>query len=498
MGNSTGNMKEFWDLFRSKPRLIGGCIWDFKDQGLLKTDSLGIEFYAYGGDFGEERHHGNFCINGIVAADGRPKSGIYECKRIYQPVVITLIDDQRKLIRIENRHASISLEKYSLELQVLQNGNLILKENLPGLKLSAGKDTVLDISSYLPKFKKGQEYLASLHFNLSEDKAWAQKGFEVASNQFALTSLPVSEKETDYSGIKLIKTDTLWTLEGKGFAVGYSPLNGALTSYQSGNKQHIKQDLLPHFSRPQTDNDRKGWKTHKILKEWYDPDLTLKDFNSVMNQEDGTLSLIANYTLIQEKAEVKIVYKVDRKGVIKVDYSLSINEKLPNIPKVGMQCGIDRSYEKISWYGRGPFENYVDKRYGSDVGIYSLPIDEFMESYVYPQENGNRTDVRWLFLSSQENKGLLVVADSLLSMSAWPYTEGNINSAKHTNELKDAGFITLNIDLIQMGVGGNDGWSEVAAPLDKYQIPAKDYSYSFYLVPLTIEPEKISEKFQEY
>jgi beta-galactosidase len=171
--------------------------------------------------------------------------------------------------------------------------------------------------------------------------------------------------------------------------------------------------------------------------------------------------------------------------VLKVDYKLNPSSALPNLPKVGMQGGIAHSYENITWYGKGPMENYIDRNYGFDAAIYSLPITQFVEPYVVPQENGNRTDVRWMYLANNKSKdGLLVVADSLLSMSAWPYTEDNINTARHTNKLKDAGYLTLNVDLIQMGLGGNDTWSEVGMPLEKYRIPSKPYSYSFYLLPV--------------
>jgi beta-galactosidase len=180
-----------------------------------------------------------------------------------------------------------------------------------------------------------------------------------------------------------------------------------------------------------------------------------------------------------------VVYTLNGDGVLKVDYLLNAHANLPNIPKVGMQGGIKRGYDNISWYGRGLSENYIDRRYGFDAGIYTLPLSEFFDSYVVPQEAGNRTDVRWMYLSDQKTgEGLMIVADSLLSMSAWPYTQENIQTARHTNKLKDAGFITVNIDLVQMGVGGNDSWSDVAAPLEQYQIPAKAYSYSFYLTPL--------------
>jgi beta-galactosidase len=180
--------------------------------------------------------------------------------------------------------------------------------------------------------------------------------------------------------------------------------------------------------------------------------------------------------------------------VIKVDYTLEVKPGLPNIPKVGMQMGILKEYTQIEYFGKGPLENYVDRRYGMDAGVYKQDIYEFMEPYVVPQENGNRTDIRWMYLSNPKTKdGLLIVADSLLSMSAWPYTEDNIENAKHTNKLKVADYITLNIDLVQMGVGGNDSWSDVSAPLQQYQVKSRSYHYSFYMVYLNTKEENAGE-----
>jgi len=198
---------------------------------------------------------------------------------------------------------------------------------------------------------------------------------------------------------------------------------------------------------------------------------------------NGLARVESSYLLIGGKARARVIYLVNGDGVVRVTYELDVEPGLPDIPKVGMQCGIKDEYRNITWYGRGPFENYIDRRIGSDVAVYSLPLEKFIEPYVKPQENGNHTDVRWMFLSEKAGNGLLVVADSLLSMSAWPYSEENFNTAKHTNELKESGFITLNIDLVQMGVGGNDSWSKEAQPIEKYRIPAKPYQYTFYLYP---------------
>lgn len=497
MGNSTGNMKEFWDIFRTLPRIIGGCIWDFKDQGLLKKDSAGVEFYAYGGDFGEKNHSGNFNINGIIASDGRPKSAIYECKRVYQPAESELIDAAKGLIKITNRHASKSLDAYAVSLIVREDGRVVSQKPMPEINLAAGKDTIIDIKRYLPRLKEGSEYLADIHFTLPQHEPWAKKGHEVASNQFALTGLAESKNAGKTSQpVAYKETGSAFIVTGKNFEVSFDKSNGALTSYQWNGKEQVFAPLLPHFTRPQTDNDRRGWKPNRKLKQWYSADLKL--ISTTLGKFDGGMGsglvLSTNYSLINDSASVKVNYLISGNGVLKVDYSLNVKPGLPNIPKVGMQTGIKRNYDQISWYGRGPLENYIDKRYGFDAAIYSMPINEFMEPYVYPQENGNRTDVRWMYLSGKDKKeGLLVVADSLLSMSAWPYTEANIIAAKHTNKLKDAGYLTLNIDLIQMGVGGNDTWSDVSAPLDKYQIPAKAYNYSFYLLPVKGNMDNVSE-----
>lgn len=483
MGNSTGNMKEFWDIFRSNPRLIGGCIWDYKDQGLLKKDSLGNEFYAYGGDFGEKFHDSNFCINGIAASDGRPKAAMYECKWVYQPAECEMTNTKKGLISIKNRHAVKSLGGYTPVLEILEDGKPVVNKELPKIDLKAGRDTVISIQPYLPKMKSDREYLANLTFCLAHDEPWAAKGHVVSSDQFALTGLAQpADHQGKYPDLEFSENDTAYLVSGKDFRLAFNKENGTLNSYQWNGKEQLFSPLLPHFTRPLTDNDRKGWKPQEKLKVWYDVNPKLVKVSSDKTVP-GIVTVTSEYSLIEGEASCVVSYSVNGEGVVKVDYRLKASTELSHIPKVGMQCGILRSYDQINWYGKGPLENYIDRRYGFAAGIYSLPIEKFMEPYVMPQENGNRTDVRWMFLADKQQNGLLVVADSLLSMSAWPYTEKNINEAKHTNELVAAGFITLNIDLIQMGIGGNDSWSEIGAPLEKYQIPSGNYHYSFYLLP---------------
>jgi beta-galactosidase len=492
MGNSVGNMKDFWDIFRSTPRVIGGAIWEFKDQGILKRDSMGVPFYAYGGDFGE-KYFDNFTIKGVVNSDGKPKSALFECKRVYQGAETELVD-QKGLIKITNRHAVKNLNAYSASLIFRKDGVVISEKTLPAINLQAGKDSIINISKYLPKIEPGSEYLADIHFRLSKEELWAAKGFEVASNQFALNK-PATAKSTEkIEAPKYSSTADLDIYSGANFEIGISKQNGALVSYKWKGQQQIFAALLPHFTRPLTDNDKRGWKSNKKLRQWYQNDL--KFLSSSANKFEGpsgaAFKISSTYSLINDSAKVIVSYLIANTGTVKVNYELEVKPGLPNIPKVGMQMGVLRNYDHISWYGRGPMENYIDKRYGFDAAIYNQPLNDFMEHYAVPQENGNRTDVRWMFFSNLKNKqGIAFVADSLLSMSASPYTDENVQSAKHTNKLKDAGYLTVNIDLIQMGVGGNDSWSDVAAPLAQYQIPSKNYKYSFYLLPFEGKTEEL-------
>ena len=492
MGNSAGNLKDFWDQWRNTKRIIGGCIWEFKDQGLEKTDSAGVKYYAYGGDYGE-KYFDNFTIKGIVNSDGTPKGVMEECKRIFQPIQCEWAD---KKIRIINRSNVFNVNKYNCILIIKEDGWNVLKKAITNLDIKPGEEQLFDLAPYLPVLKSNADYHINLRFTFKDSTAWADKHHIIAENQFEIKSagkIKIISKTT--GKLKLLEGVNGSTIVGNDFTVFFTH-EGLMTGYKYKGKEQFFSPLKPHFSRPLTDNDRRGWKPQRKLKQWYE--INSKLTTIALERTQNGFQLQTEYSLISDSAVVKLLYTINDGGIIKVDFQLNVKPGLPNIPKVGIQMGIERSYDNISWFGRGPFENYIDKSYAADVGLYNLPINEFMENYVVPQENGNRTDVRWMFLNNPKTKdGLLIVADSLLSMSAWPYTDSTIQNAKHTNKLKDAGFIALNIDLVQMGVGGNDSWSDVAAPLEKYQIKAKDYQYSFYIVPFNAETKTAGERAKE-
>ena len=493
MGNSTGNLAELWDEFRRLPRIIGGCIWDYRDQGILLRDSLGREYYGYGGDTGDTLGLENFCINGISDPQGRPKPAMYECRKVFQPAHTELADTAGTVLRIFNRHAHLDLAVYLMEISVLENGMEISRDEPGRIPLAAGKDTLLSLAKWIPTMRGGREYLLNVAFLLADDEPWAPAGHTVASGQHPLSPLPEKVEpgnsiHLEHTGDSAKKEDLpeIWedqailVVEAKDFRISFNKQNGALAGYRVGSREWIRSPLLPRFTRPLTDNDRRGWKPHRRLAYWYGNTAIL---TAMSHSTTGDHVKIESSYAFGDSAMVKVRYRIAAEGRIGVEMILVADPGLPGLPKVGMQMGLAPDAEQVHWYGRGPHENYTDRRQGAPAGIHSLPLADFLEPYIYPQEHGNRTDVRWMFLEDGKKEGLLVVADSLLSMSAWPWTEEEINRARHTHELEDAGFLTLNIDLVQVGVGGNDSWSPVSAPLEKYQVPSGCYRYGFSLFP---------------
>jgi len=380
MGNSNGNLKEFWDQWRTTPRIIGGAIWEFKDQGLLKKDADGTSYYAYGGDYGE-RYYDDFTIKGIVAPDGRPKPAIYECKHVFQPAECTLVNAGQATIHIKNWDGVVSLGEYNVTLQLREDGNIVLKRNIPNIDLPAGHDTTISIKKYLPVLKPGHEYLADIHFNLAQDEPWAPKGYEIAADQFALTGLVAGKVVNHSSKPTITKANGQVVVSGKGFRISFDK-NGALASYLWNGREQVFAPLMPHFTRPVTDNDHRGWKMEKKLAPWFNTGMKLTAVEPTVHS--NMVDVHSSYSLISDSAKVDITYTINGNGEIKVDYQLKADPKLPDLPKVGMQMGILRAYDQITYYGRGPYENYIDRDSGSEAGIYSKPINEFMEPYIVP------------------------------------------------------------------------------------------------------------------
>ena len=484
MGNSTGNMKDFWDIFRSHSRLIGGFIWDYKDQALVRQDSVYGKVLAYGGDFGEKIHNGAFSLNGITDAWGRPKAAMYDNKRIYQAAEVMPVAEGSARVKIKNRAVVTNLNQYQAVLGVRENGRLLKEVNLPDVDLAAGDSLVMDLEPFIPiKKKADKEYQLDLDFRLKAEEPWAPAGFAVSTSQIRWQELgSVWKEEQDRKlSLHVQETEAAFQVKGADFEVTFDKSLGALNGLTYKGEQVINQALVPNFLRPATENDRKGWKPDRKLKYWYNE---VKLTDTRLQQQDGAAQVISTYSLPGDSAKITVQYAVHAHGRVSVAYQLQVKDGLPNIPKVGMELGINPSFDQVEYYGLGEMETYPDRAYGFDLGVYAMDLEKFMEPYLVPEENGNRMDVRWFSLRNKQKSGLLVVGEQPLYMSAWPFSKEQMQQTKHWFALKKEDKITLNVDFKQMGVGGNDSWTDVSAPLEKYQVPAQDYHYSFQLIPL--------------
>ncbi|MRT92040.1 glycoside hydrolase family 2 TIM barrel-domain containing protein [Ancylomarina sp. 16SWW S1-10-2] len=486
MGNSLGNMTEYWDLIHKYDNLMGAFIWDWIDQGILQQDENGKDYYAVGGDFGDKVNAGNFCLNGIIASDRTPKPEIEECKYVYQPVTFKAVDLNQGLIRIHNRQWFTNTSANKFQWELWQDGKKIQQANLPILIINPGESQEVKIPFKTPKLVPGAEYWLRLSMKSTQATLWAAKGFESAKQQFKLP-IGIDKKVSSKSNLPEISEKSengMLTLSNKNFVLKISEANGYIQQFTSKGNTTIDGAMTPNFWRPKTDNDERGWRPEKQSAFWKTAaqNLKLTSFNVVKTQ-NGAIS-VSSVLKIEDKLNLKLKYTVTGDGSVKVDYSLNADKSLPKLLRVGLSTKVPVNYSKMSYYGKGPWENYSDRSEAAEVNIYKGNVADFVFEYAQPQECSNRTEVRWLKLQNSKGAGVQFKGEQALSTSVWPWTAESLESVRHTNELKKENFYTLNIDLIQTGVGGADSWSPKSEPIEKYQIHSGKYSYSFRISPL--------------
>jgi beta-galactosidase len=500
MGNSVGNLKEYWDAIRSHRRLIGGFIWDWADQGLRKTDENGKEFWAYGGDYGDNPNDGNFCCNGLVLPDRRPNPSLYEVRKVYQRISVTPIELSAGTFNIRNEYDFIDLDFVNILWELTEDGKTIQKGTLPKLSLSPGDNRQINIPFEKPNLKPGAEYFLKISFALADDNSWAAKGHIVAWEQFEIPFDVPRVPSADIAAmppLKLQESDAALKITGRNFELAVGKSSGAIESLKFDGKELIAEPLIPNFWRAPTDNDngnrmprRLGiWrragrdrKVGKVTSEQISPQVVR--ITAEASSVEGVPPSNRGQDARDTGWKYTSVYIVFGSGDIIVSGSIKPGAELSiDLPRFGMQMAIPGEFSTMSWFGRGPHESYWDRKTGSAVGLYSGPVEEQFHPYVRPQETGNKTDVRWVALTNKDGAGLLAVGMPLLSASAWPFTMDDLEKATHINELPRRETITVNLDYKQMGVGGDDSWGARTHP--EYTLPAKAYSYRFRLRPYT-------------
>jgi len=445
------------------------------------------EFWAYGGDYGDKPNDGNFCCNGLVQPDRRPNPSLMEVRKVYQNIKVIPVDLPAGRVKVRNKYIFRDLDFVSASWEVTCDGKIVDSGALGKLKVPAGK--TVDVAIPIKKLQliAGAEYHLKVAFALNADTLWADKGHVVAWDQFKIPWKTPPAPEPDPAAmphVKLIESTDAFAVKGKGFSVTVSRKSGAVTSFKTGDVELISAPLEPNFWRAPIDNDR-GNRMPNRLGIWKNAGPTRKT-TSVTAERRGpqVVRITAEAAVVAGASTWRGVYTISGDGTVKVDCSIKPSAKAPNIPRIGMRMAIPAAFDKMAWFGRGPHETYMDRKTGAAVGLYRGKVADLVHPYVRPQENANRTDVRWVTLTDSQGAGLRAVGvGGVLSVSAWPYTPADLESARHTHELPVRDTITVNIDHKQMGVGGDNSWG--ARPHPEYLLPAGDYAYSFKLQAVT-------------
>ena len=490
MGNSVGNLKEYWDAIRSHKRLIGGFIWDWADQGLRKTGADGKEFWAYGGDYGDNPNDGNFCCNGLVQPDRRPNPSLYEVKKVYQHISVTPVEPLQGTFKIHNEYDFTNLDFVNVLWELTEDGKIIQKGKLPKLSLAPSEDKQINVPFEKPNTRPGAEYLLKISFALADNTSWAEQGHVVAWEQFEIPFDTPQVPSADIAALpplNLQESDKALKITGENFELAIGKSSGAIESLKFDGKELIAEPLVPNFWRVPIDNDN-GNGMPRRLGVWRDagPNRSVGKVSAVEVKRQLVVITAETTIGVGTDSACNIVYAVYGSGDIVIKTTVTPRGgNIPKLPRFGMQMAIPGEFSTMSWFGRGPNESYWDRKTGSAVGLYSGPVEDNFHPYVRPQETGNKTDVRWLALTNKQGAGLLAVGMPLLSVSAWPFTMEDLEKATHINELPRRKTITVNLDYKQMGVGGDDSWGARTHP--EYTLPAKAYSYQFRLRPYTTD-----------
>ena len=512
MGNSAGGMKEYWEEIRANGILQGGFIWDFVDQSyntpVLDSDGTWdgkSTYWGYDGDWNhgtytdadgntksyESWKSGNtdFCVNGIVSPDRTLQPEAYEVKRIYQALQMQLKDLDSKTVTISNEWIATNANEYTMKWEVVKNGTSI-ENGTMDVDIPAGESRDVVIPFTKPgDAAAGDEYFLNISFVTKSDGqfTWADKDFAVAEAQFELdfAGTDAAVEAVDTSKLEDIKTfeetDGEVKVAGDNWTVSFDKKTGEMTSYQSNGKEMIAEGIEPNYWRASTDNDKK----ESVDAKWKTANENVQIDEVSVAKEDKVVYVSVARTLKNcADSKDRLTYAIYANGEIVVKATMAPNSNMSNLQRVGTRLQLAARLDNLIWYGRGESDSYSDRKTGYDVGVWSSNVDEQFTNYVYAQETGNKTDVRWMAVTDADGDGLLVDAqDHLLEMSALNCTQEALEAAGHPYQIERTDNTVLTIDYAQMGLGTA---SCGQATLSKYLLGSgKTYSYTYRLRPIS-------------
>lgn len=491
MGNSTGNLFKYTELFDRLPRVQGGFIWDWVDQAIRTKTLEGIDYLAYGGDFGEKPHDGNFCGDGIIFADKAVSPKLYEVKRCYQNVNFTADNLSKGQIILENKFLFTNLKEFVFVWQLYKNG-ICQAEGRDIVDIEPGSSSIITIPyGKLEPCSLQDEYYLNVGFVLDTPNIWANSDHEIAFDQFVLPVVHESKTITNTSYHELItdEDDDRIRISGSDFVLVFSKISGEITSYEVSGNTIFKAGPTPHFWRAYTDNDRGNGLPTRCAP-WREASQTksLTSFSTTI--ENDQISITVVYELpTPEVSNCKVTYTISDNGQINVKVDLLPGDNLPEIPEIGMLMILEKAFDNLHWYGKGPHENYWDRNLGAKLGLYSGKVSDQFTPYLRPQECGNKTEVRWARLTNDQGVGFEISGDPTIEINALPYTPFELEDYDHVYKLPDSDKVVIRVNYKQMGVGGDDTWGARTHP--EFTLYAnRNYSYTYSIkgfVPSKIE-----------
>ena len=498
MGNSEGGFKEYWDLIRKYPKFQGGFIWDFVDQSVRRYTEDGKEFYAYGGDFNAyDASDQNFCDNGLISPDRVLNPHADEVAYYYQNIWVKPVDLKKGIVSVYNENFFRDLSDYYAQWELLVDGKVAKTGVVADVKVAPQQTANLQLGYSLDGICACKEVLLNVYFKLKQTEAFLPAGHTVAKEQLAIQEYKAPEDLMQDCKIAHINTlfpivkdnDTGYLIvEGEKFHIDINRKSGFISLYDVNGQSILCKgsELRPNFWRAPTDNDL-GSKLQIKYRVWKNPEMKL---TSLEHKTEGEFIIVeAKYDMPDVSAKLALTYRINRYGAVEVTQQMTAGKgvEVPNMFRFGMRAELNKSLANIQYYGRGPIENYSDRKSSTLIGRYNQTVEEQFYSFIRPQENGTKSDIRWWNQVNKSGNGIQFVADAPFSASALYYSiesldEGLAKSNRHSELVEKSECVNLCIDKVQMGLSGVNTWG--ALPLEPYQVPYKDYTFKFVIKPV--------------
>ena len=502
MGNSGGGLMEYWDAVRRLPKFQGGFVWDFVDQGLRVKTADGKEYFSYGGDYNtHDPSDNNFNCNGLVSPDRVWNPHAYETAYYYQNVWAEDVNVQQGDIAVRNEFFFRDLSNVKMRWQLLVDGQSVLNGEELNLNVAPqGRQMLhLPIANALAALDPNSEVMLNVDFLLKEAEPLMEKGQRIGYGQLPIREVmpqaaALPNKKTDFKITRGKNLSVSW----KGGWISFSDVTGTITDYNVNGVTLLggpfESTLRPNFWRAVTDNDM-GAGLQQKLKVWRNPVMNLTSFGVDKKASNKSqVTVVARYDMPEVHATLTLTYEIHANGVLCVTQGIAFDDSYTEIPEMlrfGVVMELDYGMDNSEFYGRGPIENYADRRYSQRLGIYRQTADEQFYPYIRPQETGTKGDIHWWCQTDNRGNGFKVTSDKPFYASALRYSvntldEGDEKHQRHPSELKEnSPFLFLTLDSEHCGVGGIDSWG--ARPLEQYRIPATDRTCSFTITPIVVD-----------